>query len=167
MHLAAEKIIIRQIGEYPIAAFDNQGYCCLNTVFMIKSTIPYPDLRYILGILNSEVIRTYWKARFSDQKVLFPKIKGTYLKKLPIRCIDFNNLEEKKMHDDLVALVDRMLELNKRLAPIRNTSCNERDETQREIKRTDCKIDKLVYDLYGLTEEEREIVKDATREGDT
>ena len=71
------------------------------------------------------------------------------------------------MHDDLVALVDRMLELNKRLAPIRNTSCNERDELTREIERTDRKIDNLVYDLYGLTEEEREIVEDATREGDT
>jgi len=58
--------------------------------------------------------------------------------------------------------VDRMLELNKHLAPIRDTYCNERDEILREINHTDNEIDNLVYDLYGLTEEERKII-----EGDT
>lgn len=67
------------------------------------------------------------------------------------------------MHDDLVALVDRMLELNKRLAPIRNTPCNKRDELLREINRTDSEIDNLVYDLYGLTEDERRIVGEGNR----
>jgi hypothetical protein len=52
-----------------------------------------------------------------------------------------------------------MLELNKRLAPIRNTPCNEHDELLRQIKRTDDEIDNLVYNLYGLTEEERKIVE--------
>jgi len=60
--------------------------------------------------------------------------------------------------EDLVALVDRMLELNKRLAPIRNTSFGEREELLREIKRTDAEIDQKVYELYGLTEEERQII---------
>ena len=77
---------------------------------------------------------------------------------LPIRRIDFDNPTEKNTHDDLVAVVDRMLELNERLAPIRNTPCNERDELLREINRTDNEIDNLVYHLYGLTEEERRIV---------
>lgn len=63
------------------------------------------------------------------------------------------------MHDDLVALVDRVLELNKRLATVRDTYSNERDELLREIERTDKEIDNLVYDLYGLTEEERKIVE--------
>lgn len=51
--------------------------------------------------------------------------------------------------------------------PIRNTPCNERDELMREIERTDRHIDNLVYDLYGLTEEERKIVEEETKEGDT
>ncbi len=63
------------------------------------------------------------------------------------------------MHDDLVALVDRMLELNKRLAPTRNTPSSERDELLREIKRTDAEIDQKVYELYGLTEEEKQVIE--------
>jgi hypothetical protein len=82
-----------------------------------------------------------------------------FLNQLPIRLIDFNNPAEKKMHDDLVTLADRMLELNRRLAPLRNMDCNEKDELAREIKRTDEEIDHLVYDLYGLSEEEIKTVE--------
>jgi len=48
---------------------------------------------------------------------------------------------------------------NKRLAPIRNTSFGERDELLREIKRTDAEIDQKVYELYGLTEEEKQVIE--------
>ena len=47
---------------------------------------------------------------------------------------------------------------NKRLAPIRNTSFGEREKLLREIKRTDAEIDQKVYQLYGLTEEEIQII---------
>jgi len=81
------------------------------------------------------------------------------IEQLPIRRIDFNNPAEKKMHDDLVAFVDRMLELNRRLAPIRHTYCNEHDELLKKIERTDREIDNFVYDLYGLSDEERKLVE--------
>lgn len=48
---------------------------------------------------------------------------------------------------------------NKRLAPIRNMPSDERDELLREIKRTDAEIDQKVYELYGLTEEERQVIE--------
>jgi hypothetical protein len=44
------------------------------------------------------------------------------------------------------------------LAPIRNTPSNERHEVLTEINRTDSEIDNRVYDLDGLTEDERSIV---------
>ena len=71
----------------------------------------------------------------------------------------FDNPSEKKLHDDLAALVNKILELNKQLAPIRNTYCSERDELLREIEQTDKEIDNLVYDLYGLIEEERQVIE--------
>jgi len=36
---------------------------------------------------------------------------------------------------------------------------SEREELLREIERTDAEIDQKVYDLYGLTEEEKQILK--------
>jgi len=118
---------------------------------------------YVLGLLNSRLLNFYFQRISMTFRGGFYSANRQFIERLPMRCIDFENPAEKKMHDDLVALVDRMLELNKRLAPIRNTSCNERDEIQREIERTDHKIDNLVYDLYGLDEEERKIVEEGVK----
>jgi hypothetical protein len=58
----------------------------------------------------------------------------------------------------MVALVERMLELNKKkhsgkLAP------SEIDRLEREIAATDEEIDNLVYELYGITDEECKIIE--------
>jgi len=39
------------------------------------------------------------------------------------------------------------------------TCSHERDELVKEIEKTDTAIDNLVYDLYGLTDEERRLVE--------
>lgn len=50
-----------------------------------------------------------------------------------------------------------MLELHKKLGAAK--APNEKTRLQREIDATDGQIDKLVYELYGLTEEEIKIVE--------
>jgi hypothetical protein len=40
--------------------------------------------------------------------------------------------------------------------------CHEKDALQRQIGATDGQIDRLVYEVYGLTEEEIRIVEEAT-----
>jgi hypothetical protein len=60
-------------------------------------------------------------------------------------------------HDKMVTLVERMLDLNKRL-PGAGTD-QEQTLIRRQIASTDKEIDELVYDLYGLTDEEIAIVE--------
>jgi hypothetical protein len=119
---------------------------------------------YILGLLNSALLDSRLQKISSPFRGGFFSYARRYLEKLPIHLIDFNNPDDKKMHDDLVALVEKMLELNKRLAPIRNTPCNERDELHSEIERTEKEIDNLVYDLYGLSAEEIKTIEDNTKD---
>jgi hypothetical protein len=57
----------------------------------------------------------------------------------------------------MVALVERMLDLHKRLAKAK--APDDKTKLQRRIDATDREIDRLVYDLYGLTEEEIGIVE--------
>jgi len=57
----------------------------------------------------------------------------------------------------MVSLVERMLELHKRLASARTSG--EREMYQRQVEATDRQIDALVYELYGLTEEEIKIIE--------
>lgn len=79
---------------------------------------------------------------------------------LPVVAIDFSDLEDTARHDRMVGLVERMLELHERLAGARIE--RERTVIGHQISATDCQIDHLVYELYGLTDEEIRIVEEAT-----
>jgi predicted nucleic acid-binding Zn-ribbon protein len=60
-----------------------------------------------------------------------------------------------------VKMIERILELHKKLAAAK--TAHEKTVLQREIETTDRQIDQVVYELYGLTEEEIKIVEEATR----
>jgi hypothetical protein len=154
IQFARNKIIVRQIGEKPIASFDGRGYCCLNTVFMVKATVSGIDERYLLGVLNSRAIGFYWENKFSDFKKTFPKIKGSYLQQLPIPTPD------KARHDKLVGLVNKMLALMPKLREAKSDS--EKGTLQNAAKATEQQIDAVVYGLYGLNEKEIQLVESNT-----
>ena len=95
---------------------------------------------------------------------LLPKLRGdfyepsyVFFKNFPIRTIDFNNPSEKATHDKLVSLVDRILELHKKKNSLPPSA--EREKIEREIAVTDEKIDDIVYGLYRIMDEEREIIE--------
>lgn len=157
---AKDKLITRQIGKHPIFGLDFLGYQCLNTVFMINVFAAGYDPGFLLGLVNSKLLEAYWKENFYDQRRTFPKVKGTYLKQLPIRLINFSDPADKKRHDTMVTKVDAMLEAKKQLAKAKT----DKHKTYYENKCTalDRQIDQLVYKLYDLTDEEIEIVEQAS-----
>jgi hypothetical protein len=118
-----------------------------------------PDLNYLLGCLNSKLLSWYFLKRSNiAQRDDFPKIVLKETRNLPIYPINFSHADDKSRHDKMVELVDRMLELNKqkhsgRLAP------SQLERVDREIAATDAEIDNLVFELYGITREERRIVE--------
>jgi hypothetical protein len=57
----------------------------------------------------------------------------------------------------MVSLVQRMLDLHKRLQTVKTN--HERKVLERQIAATDAEIDALVYELYGLTQEEIALVE--------
>jgi Cys-tRNA synthase (O-phospho-L-seryl-tRNA:Cys-tRNA synthase) len=70
----------------------------------------------------------------------------------------FTNPTEKVQHDKLVALVESMLELQKKHHETRMD--RDKELYERQIKIVDAQIDRLVYDLYGLTEGEVKVVEE-------
>jgi hypothetical protein len=152
-HEARGKLLTRQIGQYPTFALDSVGYHCLNTIFMVTLRDEAKiKPAFLLGVLNSRLLRALWVGRFYDQRLTFPKIKGTYLKELPIAVPDLSTAADLAHHDRLVGLVDKMLALTPRLRTA--TTDAERQSLQNAVTATDQQIDALVYELYGLTPEE-------------
>lgn len=113
-----------------------------------------------MGLLNSKLLtfRFQFIGKLKSNGIL--EYFWNSVSKLPIRRIDFSDSEDVAQHDRMVGLVNRMLELHERLT--RAKIERERTVIQHQISATDRQIDRLVYDLYGLTEAEIEIVEEAT-----
>lgn len=60
----------------------------------------------------------------------------------------------------MVELVERMLALHKQLDAAK--TAHDKTVIERQIAATDEEIDRLIYDLYGLTDDEIKIVEEAT-----
>lgn len=95
------------------------------------------NYKYLLGILNSKLcyIWLYYKGKRKGNVLeLFP----SSLNKIPIKSI--NATEQQR----IISLVDRIIELKKQ------------DKNTKELEN---KIDEMVYDLYELTEDEKELIR--------
>jgi hypothetical protein len=146
------KIIVPAIVKSASYVFDVDGFYSND-----KTTIIATDDLYLLGILNSKVSDFVMHSISSTKQGGFFEYKPMYLQQLPIRTIDLNNPSEKAVHDKLVSLVDRMLDLHKKKAALPPSA--EREKIERKIAVTDEKINDIVYGLYGVTDEERGIVE--------
>lgn len=157
---AKMKLITKQVGSAPEYGLDTEGFQCLNTVFMVNVIDAAIEPETLLGLLNSRLLRAFWLDRFYDRRRTFPKIKGTYLKRIPILKPDGVKDDKKRVFDRIRVLVQQMLDLHARVAKVRTD--HERTVLQRQIDHTDRQIDALVYELYDLTPEEIAIVEEAT-----
>lgn len=154
------KILIVKTGRRLVCSLDPNSRYTLQSLYNLQLNPNSPlSYNYILGILNSKTMSAWIQREVTAYKRLFPQINQNHILSLPMRCIDFDNPADKKLHDEIVALVEAMLQLNRRLTEVPEWEEEKRQEIERESRRTDEKIDGLVYDLYGLTEEERKIVE--------
>jgi hypothetical protein len=85
------------------------------------------------------------------------KFSKQYIVDAPIRTIDFTDPTDVARHERMVSLVERMLDLHKRVAA--EQVPHVKTMLLRQIEATDRQIDALVYELYGLTEEEVAVVE--------
>ncbi|OHB59237.1 MAG: hypothetical protein A2173_09760 [Planctomycetes bacterium RBG_13_44_8b] len=157
-----ERILIRQIPFSPPYLINGtMAYeLCYNDInsMVVFNAIEEITLKYLLGIINSRLLSFWFSGVFDKlQRKIFPQFKVKELAQFPIHPIDFSKPAEVKQHDKMVSLVDRMLELNKKINTIKNP--DEKTRVQRQIEATDEEIDELVYELYGLTAEEIAIVE--------
>lgn len=203
-----ERVVIRQIGKVPVVGMCQKEILASNTLYSV-----YPkdesscNVKYILCILNSKLIKYWWSQMYADQKNLFPKIKGFQIDSLPIKKVSYadqnpfialadaqisaneafrkyvqrfqnrvqSTLGVQKMTEKLSAFYKYAFgvflgELKKQKVKL---SLCEQDEWEEyfngcrqdctrlllEIDENDRKIDQLVYELYGLTEEEIAVIE--------
>ena len=158
--LDEDKILFLRKTHYP--KFVSVPIPCFvdESVYLITWHRPICDLKYLLAIFNSTLAKWWFGKQKKHGEQL--QIDKEQIISFPIRRVNFANQSEKKRHDQLVALVSKMLELTRqvRQSTIEDIVGDRRRELETEINRTDQNINQLVYQLYGLTEEEIAVVKD-------
>lgn len=162
------RILVPSIGKRVSAAIDPEGsYHFVGSGgggggsygLIVKSTTRH-SIYCILGMLNSKLVD--WLAKLANSRFGggYYSFNRQYIEPIPIRPIDFESPRDKTCHDRMVSQVERMLDLHQRLSDAKTPT--DKTRLQRQIDATDQEIDRLVYDLYGLTEDEIKIVEAAS-----
>lgn len=124
-----ERIVVRQIGQIPVVGLCEKEILGSNTLYSIYPKDDSYELKFLLACLNSSFIKNYWKAKYSDNKALFPKIKGFQLKELPIPKV--TREEQKKISE----IVETILDIKK-------------EDISADIDGLEKNIDELIFKLY-------------------
>ena len=140
---SSPRILVRQIPSKP-------PYCiqaCFTDEVLLndRNSMNIINIRcnplYLLGVLNSRPISFWFEHKFGKlQRGLFPQFKINELAIFPIPHA------EKAQEEQIATIVNRILSA-KKVTYLADTTAEERE------------IDRLVYDLYGLTEDEIKIVE--------
>jgi hypothetical protein len=151
------KIALRETGSRITATLDLENRYFLSSLYAVyfKGNNQSDRLKVLLAILNSKLCNFFVQLiAFSLTEGAFTKIRTNQLARFPLKEI---NLESEEIQKTLCSLVVQMLATKKQLAAA--TRDREREQLQRTCDYIDGEINKIVYELYGLTEEERKIVE--------
>lgn len=135
-----QKLLFRRVSSTLIFTYDEEQFFALNTLVIVnpKDSSNCPNLKFILGLMNTRLMSYVYKNKFKSTKTVFSEIQARSVKELPIPKVT------EDIENAIAELSDRVLKLK-------------RDNM--ESLHLEEQIEQMVYQLYGLTEEEIEIIE--------
>jgi type I restriction-modification system DNA methylase subunit len=156
-----KKVCVPRLVDCLCAAIDAKGENYLDNVDVggvtFKTGFERHDLRYLTGLLNCKLLAWFFPNVSAPFRGGWMSANRQFLSQLPFRAIDVSKPADKARHDKLVGLVDKMLVLMPKLRQAGSES--ERQTLQNAVTAAEQQIDALVYELYGLTEDEIRLVE--------
>jgi len=138
------------LNERIIATLDEIGLCFIGTVNSVVLTDNSFNIKYILGLLNSNLLNVYFKKRFTTIS-----LTAAFLGVLPINKIETES--KKKISLEIVDCVNQMIDLKAdRLA---TTLHSKIEIIENRFGFLNSKLNHLVYDLYDLSQKEIELIE--------
>lgn len=146
-----EKIVSLRMCNNPTFIYDNK-ISYFSAAFNILKTERI-NLKYLIGILNSSLIKIWLQNKGKKQGNIFQ------IDKEPLMQIPIHKTTNQQLHDDLVKLVEQMLKAKKEEQSAQ--SDHEKNLYKNLTDSLDYKINNLVYKLYNLTPEEIDLVENS------
>lgn len=147
-----KKISFPDINMRMQAVIDDKNLYHTTTIYSIVfNEKAIYNINVYMGIFNSKLFTYYVKKTGTILRGNTTRFKPQYINDFPIPDIDKNTEE------NLIKLVDNIIDLNKKLSSEKNPNTIEMLNTR--IQAVDKAIDKIVYALYGLNDEEIKIIE--------
>jgi len=143
------KIIYSSVANRGSFVLDGEGLFVDKTCYFI----PVAD-EYLLGLLNSRLLFFIFSSIAVQRRGGYFEYLTEYVSRLPV--VSDANADDK---DAIIDLVRLMLALNRQLLLVKIPE--QRESIKRKIETADRQIDKLIYNLYGLTDEEISIIENS------
>lgn len=156
------KLAIPSTVRRLVACYDESGSMYLDNVRVngiIAKDTSDRNYKYLCGLLNSNALHWYFSHLATPFANGWYGANRQFIVPLPIHTLDLAKPGETRQYDSIVGLVEEMLALQERLAPLRSTPSEARAELERRVTDVDLAIDDAVYALYGLTDAERRLVE--------
>lgn len=109
------------------------------------------SIYYLLAVLNSKLGSNFICDHSTPYQGKFFKFTKNYIGSFPLRRIDFEKSSDKRLHDELVELVEGA---TLRQASLSTSTGQDADTIVRTIVQTQRRIDEIVLSLYDLDETE-------------
>ena len=138
-------------------------YASFSTNVFVPSQTTREDLTYFAGLLNSRLLWKWFQHNAKRRGVAL-EINGGVLSRAPIKRIDFADAAQRAAHDKIADLSRALYAI--RLQMAQDQSEGSKRALTREFGSLDEELDKIVYELYGLSEAEKAEVEEATRTGE-
>lgn len=152
---AKTKIFIQAIRNLSlkdriVATLDENGYYFVGTVNSVILNDNSYDIKFILGLLNSNLFNTYFKKRFTTIS-----LTASFLGVLPVNKLETES--KKEIAKQISKNAIQLLSLNEEL--LNSKLQSKKEQIQGRLEYLSSKINELVYELYDLTKEEIELVE--------
>lgn len=136
-----EMIILPRTVLFLQATMKEKNIVLLDRIYYLTQKVPV-NTRFVLGVINSKVTNFWFEHYYGTTKVSggYFDLNGTQIKSIPVPNATT------KQQNEISSLVETILKMKKQDISA-DTSALERE------------IDRLVYGLYGLTEEEVRVVE--------
>lgn len=146
----SKKIICPQRSDINCFAYHEGEFFSSKDVYYITTKERGINLKYLLSLLNSSLI-FHWLYHKGKRKGRSLELYYKPLSEIPIKRI--STAEQKPF----IELVDSILAITKSEDYLENST------EQDKVKELEKQIDQMVYELYGLTKEEIEIIENSLK----
>jgi len=133
-----EKLLLPRKSKKLICAYDDEQYYALNTAYVCVKKDDDVNLKYLVALINSKLLDYFYTKIYVGWQITIPALDS-----LPLPEV---GSKEKKIQNEIISIVNKILAEKKK-------------DITADTKQLEESIDRLVFELYGLTDEEQKIIE--------